>query len=299
MSENWGDVVETKPVASTPVPTVEAQVARMRDRASERVSARSDSPMFRRFSPRRSHWPEVAAYDERAHELERRAAALSDEIAAREEALREAVAADREALTEWQLGDGKRARPQPTVPAIEQEIEAKKADRDAAHAARDRVYEDKARYVEKNRSRLIREADKATREARDRYAKAVEAAEQARADLVDCRASALWASLFPAEISNQTPDVAALAANLRRPVEAELQVANRLPAVGVFRVLRSDADILAEAMTRDQALALGAAHPNEGGAVWAGTPEHEAQMKKERQEARERYRREWGQEPDW
>ena len=109
-------------------------------------------------------------------------------------ALRAALQADREALAEWQLTDGKKRRPEPSAPAIEREIEEKKADRDAAIAARDRVYEDKAAFVEKNRRRLIREADKATTEARTRCEQAIEAAENAHSDLVECRTAALWAA---------------------------------------------------------------------------------------------------------
>jgi hypothetical protein len=151
-----------KPVASSPVPTVEAQIARMRDRAhDDHRSAHAESPFLRRVSPRRNPWPEVVAYDERARSLSERVAALNDEIAAREEALRKAVEADREALTAWQLADGKRPRPEPTAPAIEREIEEKKADRDAANAAIERVYEDKSRFVEKKRRRLAKTADKA------------------------------------------------------------------------------------------------------------------------------------------
>ncbi len=116
---------------------------------------------------------------------------LNDEIAAHEEALRKAVQADREALTSWQLEDAKRPRPEPTAPALEREIEEKKADRGAANAAVERVYEEKARFVEKHRRRLIGQADKATREARERYAGAIEEAEQARAELIDSRAAAL------------------------------------------------------------------------------------------------------------
>ncbi len=304
MSEgNWGEVVETQTVAASPVLTPEAKLARLREvndfQLMREHGDRPENPILRRFSPRRSHWPEIGAYDERAQELERRAQALSDEITRREEALREAVRADQEALAEWQLTDGKKRRPEPTAPAIEREIEEKKADRDAALAARDRVYEDKARYVEKNRRRLIREADKATTEARTRYDEAIEAAEKARGDLIDCRTAALWAALYPGELANQTPDVSAIAANLRKPVESALQVKNRLPADGVFRVLRSDAEILASAMTRDQALELGAADPSQDAAIWHGTPEHEEAMRKERQEARARYAREWGRYPDW
>ena len=103
--------------------------------------------------------------------------------------------------------------------------------------------------------------------------------------------------MFPGELANQAPDVAAVAANLQRPVESVLQLKTRLAAEGVFRVLRSDADILATAMTREQALALGAADPQQDAAIWQGTPEHQEQMRKERQEARERYRREWGRYP--
>ena len=159
------------------------------------------------------------------------------------------------------------------------------------------MFEDKARFVEKNRRRLVREADKATEGAQARYAQALDAAERARGELIDCRAAALWASLFPGELANQAPDVAAVAANLRKPVESVLQLKTRLAADGVFRVLRSDAGIRASAMTREQALALGAADPHQDAAIWQGTPEHQEQMRKERQEARERYRREWGQEP--
>ena len=56
-------------------------------------------------------------------------------------------------------------------------------------------------------------------------------------------------------------------------------------------MLRSDAEILADAMTRDQAHALGAADPQKDGAIWTGTPEGEEQLKKERREQLEEYKR--------
>jgi hypothetical protein len=111
----------------------------------------------------------------------------------------------------------------------------------------------------------------------------------------------LWASLFPGELANQAPgDTAAIAANLRKPVEAALQLKTRLSAAGVFRVLRDDAEILADAMTRDQALELGAADPHrDAPAIWRDTPEGQEALRKERQEARERFKREWGRDPGW
>ena len=296
-SAGWNEVVEVTPVAATPVLTPEAIARRFQEAARPTRRLDGENPMLRRLSPRRSLWPEIAAYDERARELEQRAQALNDEIAAREQALRDAGRSDRERLTEWQLGDGKGPRPEPTAPAIEREIEEKKADRAAALAARERVYADKARSVEKNRRRLVREADKATLKAQARYEEAIEEAERARGDLVDLRAAALWASLFPSELASQQADVGAVAANLRKPVESVLQLKTRLPADGVFRVLRSDAEILANAMTHDQALELGAANPQQNAALWVGTPEHQEQMRKERREALERFKREWGHYP--
>ena len=80
MSENagWSDPIEVKPVAVSPVPTVEAQLARMHDHVrGDRRSPRVDSPFFRRISPRRNAWPEVVAYDERARSLTRRVVTLN------------------------------------------------------------------------------------------------------------------------------------------------------------------------------------------------------------------------------
>ena len=73
----------------------------------------------------------------------------------------------------------------------------------------------------------------------------------------------------------------------------------RLDAAGVFRVLRDDAAIVAEAMTRDQVLELGAAVPQENAAVWTGTLEGQEALRREQQEAREQYQREWGRVPGW
>jgi hypothetical protein len=108
----------------------ETLVARERKRRRP-PRERGENPFLRRLSPQRSPWPDVTAYDERALEPGRRAAAPNEEIAAREQALVEARKADHEALTQWQLADRTGARPEPTVPAIEQEIAAKTAERRA------------------------------------------------------------------------------------------------------------------------------------------------------------------------
>ncbi len=65
----------------------------------------------------------------------------------------------------------------------------------------------------------------------------------------------------------------------------------RLAAAGVFGVLRTDADVLADAMTRNQAMELGLADSQREVAIWAQTPEGQKQLEKERRETLERLRR--------
>jgi hypothetical protein len=147
--------------------------------------------------------------------------------------------------------------------ASERAFRATKSFRAARCAAAERIYEDKQRYVERHRRRLLREEKKEVREAQERYERAIADAEQARQDLVDCRTTWFWARFFPDELASQAPDMGAIATNLRKPVEAELQVKTRLDACGVFRVLRRDAAILGEAMTHEQTRELGLVKPSE------------------------------------
>ena len=299
MSESgWGDVVETRPVVSIPVLTPEALAREQSPRPPKRyVPTETELSMMRRLSPGRSRWPAVDAFDDRANELGGRAAALVEELLALEERLRKAHEADREALTAWQLDDGKRRRPEPTAPAIEQEIEEKRADRDAALEAQGKVFEDKQQFVERHRTKLVREADRATTEAHKRYLGAIQALEQARAELVDSRLGAIWAALFPGPLASSQPPVHALACGLRKPVERTMGLTAQVSAPGLIEALRSDADVLREAMTKEQALELGAADPQQNAATWAATPEGQEQLRNERKQALEKYREMWGNYP--
>jgi hypothetical protein len=133
--------------------------------------------------------------------------------------VREAKEADRGALTAWQLEDGKRPRPEPTAPALERDIAERRADRGAARLAAESVYEDKAAYVERHRKRLVRDADKATREAHGRVMDALDAYERAREELVESREAALWAALYPSDLAQvfpAWPQLATFASPLRR-----------------------------------------------------------------------------------
>src|SRR3954452_16295663 len=135
----------------------------------------------RRLSPRRDRWGQVAEFDERVARLERRQADVTAEMAAAREQLTRAQEADRLALANW-VADQEGERPSSTVPAIEQRIVDLQADWDAVTLAVAHVLEEKSRFVEKQRRRLIRDAVKARRRAVERFQAAIAAAEDARTE---------------------------------------------------------------------------------------------------------------------
>jgi hypothetical protein len=118
------------------------------------------------------------------------------------------------------------------------------------------VYEEKAAYVEKHRKRLVREADKATREAHGCYMDALDALERAREELVESREQALWAELYPSDLAQVFPAWSQLATGLRKPVEQTPGIKTVTTAASVIAALRADADVLREVATRDQAAAI-------------------------------------------
>ncbi len=58
---------------------------------------------------------------------------------------------------------------------------------------------EKTAFVSRNRMRLIRDAERPADEANVRYAQAIQAAERARQEAVETRATLVWAHLFPSE----------------------------------------------------------------------------------------------------
>ena len=256
--------------------------------------------MLRRLSPTRNRWPEVIAFDKRVAELEGRAQLLNLELTdLRERGVSAARRADDAALAEFHKRGGTGRRPEPKAQLIEEEIETKTADRDALLAARDSVLEDKERYVSRHRSRLEKQAHRETEEHYARLIALIGEMEETRAALAESRASELWVKFYPGELAASAPPAATLALGLRKPIETTLGVTTRIAAEGVFAALRADADVRKTAMTSEQRLALGIAEPERYAATWVGTPEDEEQQKRDLHEARERYAREWGQQPGW
>ena len=148
----------------------------------------------------------------------------------------------------------------------------------------------------------MKDAGAAVREAEARYRATIEQLLGAREELVDARVDEIWSKLYPADVVASTPPppplVGGIPARLRAAVPG-LQVPITPP--DLRRLLEADAEFVVEMMTPQQREALRAAEglPAHDGVVWAGSPEHTEQLRREREEARQRYAREWGQLPNW
>ena len=203
--------------------------------------ASAETSALRSLSPRRNRWPEVAAFDERVTEFRQRQAEINAELADLRERLRTAPAADTEALAEWQLDGQKEPRPEPQVPALEEAIARLEADFAGAEAAVAQVLEQKERYVEKHRKRLVREADRRTEEKHAERNHLLERVAETRQELADLRAATVWASLYPAREAGQTVRDQLLAGGLRQPVERTLAITSQVQFDAVIAALKADA----------------------------------------------------------
>ena len=270
--------------------------AEARRRVAQAVTAEQSA--WRRRSPARSRWPEVVAFDQRVLELDQRQAALVQQVVELEQQLHAAEEADRQALAGW-LGAGEQGpRPLPTAPAVRDELEARAADRDAIHSAREQALAAKVAFITKHRTRLLRTADKETRRAQRRYLELIDELAQQRVEVFENRLATLWIALYPREeLATEPPSLIAggVPARIQAAVGHNLQVA----ADRIWALLRADADYLVEAQTVAQHAALLGDDPRRdpNGATWVATPEGQEQEREDRQAALERYKREWGRYP--
>jgi hypothetical protein len=161
-----------------------------------------------------------------------------------------------EVLAAWTADTSKR-RPQPTVPALKAEREESVAEAEALGLRLTEILAEKERFVEKHRGRLVKDADEATAQARERCEQLIAQLRQARQELIEIREASIWAQLFPrAETSHGLP-AAALMAGLRAPTSHLLVLTSQLAADAVFRALEADAQILTTLVAPGQVEALG------------------------------------------
>jgi hypothetical protein len=243
---------------------------------------------WRRLSPARNRWPEIAAFDERAAELEMRLAEVSAELREQHELERAAPAVDAAALAEWELADRNGPRPAPTLPAIKKRIKELQADWEALNVAVGRVLVEKEAHWKKHRARLIKDADTHADQARSRYLEAVDQLEAAREDLRVARRTSVVARLYPSEIAGAEPPDS-LAGGRKRAL-VPLGVNAPVSLAHLFAALREDARYLSEACTPEQRLAMQGRDPRQPPQTeWVNDPAAKA--------ARDKAMAEWAARP--
>lgn len=263
--------------------------------------ARAELSAWRRINPRHRRWQALADFDERSGDLERQLAETQRRLAELTERQRNAPDRDAEALGQWHIAGATSARPQPETETLTNEIRIAQADRDGLERAVDAVLAEKARYVENNRDKFVKDAAKATEHARAKYLAAVDGLERAREALVDERITELWALTYPSAAAAREPQfMHALARNLTERLR-RAGVSTSIDAVALSRLLREDADALATATDPEQRALIDGREPNARptGAVWVDTPEGQQAAREDKRQRREAYEREWGQLPAW
>jgi len=279
-------------VTSTTPASASVRVGGQRRAAKKTTPHPEQHDALQRISPLRSRWPEVVAFDQRAAELDQRAAAASEELRVVMEERNAAPDADARALVEW-YADGERGtRPDPTGPELDRRIAELERERDGLRAAADGVLAEKAAYVEKHRARLVKDADKYVAKLRESFEQRIDELARMRPELIEARSAAVWARTFPDRSAGATPP-ATMAGGVRRVLE-RAGIAGQVEAERIFELLREDARFLERALTQEQATALGA--KPDGEAIWLATDEGRRVEREHKAKARARFKREWGHE---
>jgi len=260
---------------------------------------RLETNALRRLSPTRNRWPELAEIDGRVADVERRQGEAGQQLRELHGRRNNAPTADADRLASW-LADQKGPRPQSSIPAIEEEISEVEAEVAGLEILVGRELDAKARYVERHRKRLVRDAAAHTAEACERVIELVNQLEQARATLVGARQSALWAALFPDEQAGRGPQSTLLAAGRAKPVRETLGLETAVEYGRVLKALAADARYWRDAGTTPEQRAEMDGTPDStrvSGVSWVGTPEGLEAERAEKQAARDRYEALWGKPP--
>lgn len=185
---------------------------------------------------------------------------------------------------------GARRPPEPSKPQLEQQIAAFENRHNALLRAAEEKATEKGRYVEKHRKTLVKEAEKRATEVRMEYERTIDQAGRFREELAELRAATLWAATFPDPSSTATIPVAVAGGKRQAFERAGIHGGAVVPA-RVFELLKTDAQWLSTAVSRDQQKVLGIA-PTGDEAMWES--EFREQQEADRKQALERHKRNWG-----
>jgi hypothetical protein len=241
-----------------------------------------------RLSPRRNVWPELVELDAKIAKLDGEQATALADVQALEQELREAEERDRVALSQWHADGGSGERPQPSSPAVAERLERRRADLNELPDAAASAVAEKIAFVRRHRGRLVRHADERVQKLAERYVGLVDALEDCREELLATRATSLWAQLYPSQAAVHEPP-RALALGLRRPAVEAFGQPLRLEPAQVWKLLRTDAEMLPAAVADSQLQELNGPDPQDPrSAVWAESAEGVERDRAERQAAIER-----------
>jgi len=266
-----------------------------------RTLAEAEQGALRRFSPRRS-WPELAAHDTKIAEADRARETVQHRIQELRAQLSRASVLDEQRLVTW-LREEQGARPEPSAPALEQEIAQAEAELVARAAIISELEADKEKFVRQHRKRLFTDAEKATEAAQARYLEAIDSLATIREEIRSARQAAIYAQIFPSANTGSEPPSSLVAGRLDVMQKLIPGLNTPLTLAGVQAMLREDATYCASAATSAQASEIAGRDvtqptAEQGGAVWTATDEGREAETAERKAALERYRRDnWGADP--
>lgn len=248
-----------------------------------------EQSMLARISPRhRNRWPELLAIDERWEDCDRRQEELRLSLTDLHTRRQRAEAEHADALAAWMVAGQQDPKPVSEAKALDDAIAEGDAEYAAIDNVRDRILEERIAFVEKHRKRLMRDAERAAEQAKERYLRAVDELAQAREELVGLRETTVWASLYPSDTLTSMAPSYALVGGRRRETEQHLAgMTGQLPAHAVLALLRADAVYFATVSTVEQAAAMQgvtAAELTTREAMWAGSDADLARQEREKEQ---------------
>jgi hypothetical protein len=144
--------------------------------------------------------------------------------------------------------------------------------------------------VQRHRKRLVKDAETATQEARDRYLALVDELQAARQDVIDLRETTVWAQIYPHESLQTLPPSHELAPSKR--IRERVLPRGDLLANNVFELFREDIRYFASVSTREQAAAARGVSERElagDQAMWHESDEYAEWAKNEKQRLMDEY----------
>jgi hypothetical protein len=267
-----------------------------------------------RIGPKRNRWTDLAAFEDELAEIEQRRTALLEEIGALNLQVQEEPARHTAALASWMETGEQGERPASRIPELQAALADRQAEYEASGLRYDRLLRQRAEHVARNRRAMSRDVRKAKEKAAKEYAELVDAAEEKRRELLDLRATEVWAGLFPSELLSNEPNTQAIVGakkSVQEPLLPGVQAG--LVASAVFELLRADARFCESVATTDQFAALEGVstarltgreaawqegEPDIVGprfeAAWSGSAEEAAEAERAKRYAESMRRRLWG-----